>query len=167
MKTILCIIALLAFTASTADAYVRRTVGGGYVVRGAGVYSGRYAGGHYGYGRGYYGHPVARGAAVAAAAVTAIGWGGGYYGDYGTDDYYGAYAADPVTEAPVDYDAYAAAPVVAAPVYYGAHAAPVVAVPVYYGAYAADPGYYGGGYVNRSYITGRPTLFPRYYGGGW
>jgi hypothetical protein len=26
-------------------------------------------------------------------------------------------------------------------------------------------GYYGGGYANRSYVTGRPTLFPRYYGG--
>ncbi|WP_439923856.1 hypothetical protein [Nitrobacter sp. JJSN] len=25
-------------------------------------------------------------------------------------------------------------------------------------------GYYGG-YANRSYVTGRPTLFPRYYGG--
>ena len=152
MKTILCIVALLVFTASTADAYVRRTVGGGYVVRGAGAYSGRYAGGYYG--RGYSGHPVARGAAVAtgAAAVAATGWGGGYYGGYGTDDYYGVYAADPIAEASVDYGAYAAAPVVAAPVYYD--------------AYAAGPGYYGG-YANRSYITGRPTLFPRYYGGGW
>lgn len=39
----------------------------------------------------------------------------------------------------------------------------------YYGAYAAGgyPGGYYGGYANRSYITGRPTLFPRYYGGGW
>jgi hypothetical protein len=42
-------------------------------------------------------------------------------------------------------------------------APPVVAVPVYYGVYAAGPVYYGG-YANRSYITGRPTLFPRYYG---
>ena len=74
MKTILCIVALLVLTASTADAYGRRTVGGGD------------------YGRGYYGHPVARGAAVAAgaAAVAATGWGlsqpyygGGYYGPYG------------------------------------------------------------------------------------
>ena len=112
MKTILCILALLVFTATTADAYVRRTVGGGYVVRGAGAYSGRYAGGYYG--RGYYGHPVARGAAVAAgaAAAAATGWGwnqpyyGGYYGGYG----------------------------------------------------------YDGAYANRSYVTGRPTLFPRYYG---
>ena len=31
------------------------------------------------------------------------------------------------------------------------------------GAYAAVPVYYGG-YAYRSYITGRPTLFPRYYG---
>ena len=37
--------------------------------------------------------------------------------------------------------------------------------PRYYGAYAAGgyPGYYGG-YAHRSYVTGRPTLFPRYYG---
>ena len=35
------------------------------------------------------------------------------------------------------------------------------------GTYAAGGypvGYYGG-YANRSYVTGRPTLFPRYYGG--
>ena len=38
----------------------------------------------------------------------------------------------------------------------------------YYGAYSGYPGYYGGGvYANRSYVTGRPTLFPRYYGGAW
>ena len=38
----------------------------------------------------------------------------------------------------------------------------------YYGAYGGYPGYYGGGvYANRSYVTGRPTLFPRYYGGAW
>ena len=118
MKTILCILAVFVLTASTADAYVRRAIGGGYVVRGAGAFSGRYAGGYYG--RGYYGHPVARGAAVAAgaAAVAATGWGGGYYGGYGTDEYYGAYAAEPVAEAPVDYDVYAAGPVVAAPVFY-------------------------------------------------
>jgi hypothetical protein len=37
----------------------------------------------------------------------------------------------------------------------------------------ADTGYYGGSpygyngvYANRSYVTGRPTLIPRYYGGG-
>ena len=35
-----------------------------------------------------------------------------------------------------------------------------------YGAYAAGgyPGY-GGVYAHRSYVTGRPTLFPRYYRG--
>ena len=125
MKTILCILALLVLSASTADAYVRRTVGGGYAVRGAGAYHGRYAGGYYG--RGYYGHPVARGAAVAAgtAAVAATGWGwnqpyygGGYgWGGSGTGGYYGA---------------------------------------------SAYPGGYGG-YAHSSYITGRPTLFPRYY----
>ena len=32
----------------------------------------------------------------------------------------------------------------------------------YYGGY---PGGYYGGYANRSYVTGRPTLVPRYYGG--
>jgi hypothetical protein len=131
MKTILCILALLVLTATTADAYVRRTIGGGYVVRGAGVYSGRYAGGYYG--RGYYGHPVARGAAVVAgaAAVAATGWAWNqpyYSGGYGTGGYYGAYAAG--------------------------------GYPGYYGGYAGDGGYY----ANRSYVTGRPTLFPRYYG---
>ena len=64
LKTVLCISALLVLTASTADAYVRRAVGGGYVARG-----------------GY--HPVARGAAVAAgtaavAATGGYGWGGGW-----------------------------------------------------------------------------------------
>ena len=36
----------------------------------------------------------------------------------------------------------------------------------YYGAYAAGgyPGGYYGGYANRSYVTGRPTLFSRYWG---
>jgi hypothetical protein len=34
----------------------------------------------------------------------------------------------------------------------------------YYGSYGYPGGYYGGGYANRSYVTGRPTLFPRYYG---
>ena len=113
MKTILCILAMLVLTASTADAYVRRTVGGGYVVRGAGAYSGRYYGGG-----GYYGHPVARGAAVAAgaAAVGATGWG------WNQQPYYG-------------------------------------------GGYSSGDNRYGGVYANRSYVTGRPTLFPRYYGG--
>ena len=100
MKTILCIFALLVLTASTADAYVRRAVGGGYVARGGGVYGARYAGVRV--------HPVARGAAVAAAGVAAgaaaTGWGwnqpyygGGYYGGYtagGYPGYYGGYATD-------------------------------------------------------------------------
>jgi len=56
--------------------------GGSYTGR-TGAYRGRYAGGYYR--GGYYGYPVARGAAVAAgtAAVAATGWGwngGGYYG---------------------------------------------------------------------------------------
>jgi hypothetical protein len=49
------------------------------------------------------------------------------------------------------------------PGYYGAYAS---GYPGYYGAYGAGSGYYGG-WANRSYVTGRPTLFPRYYGGGW
>src|SRR5262249_42500664 len=88
MKTGLCILAVLVLTSSAADAYVRRTIGGGHVVRGHGVYSGRYAGGFHRYG--YLGHPVARGAAIAGtaalAATAATGWGynqpyysGGYY----------------------------------------------------------------------------------------
>ena len=36
----------------------------------------------------------------------------------------------------------------------------------YYGSYGYAGGYYGG-YANRSYVTGRPTLFPRYYGGSY
>ena len=35
------------------------------------------------------------------------------------------------------------------------------------GTYGAGyPGYYGG-WANRSYVTGRPTLFPRYYAGNY
>jgi hypothetical protein len=147
--------------------------GRGVAYRGVGAYGGRYAGGYYG--RGYLGHPVARGAAVAAgtAAVAATGWGGGWgqpyygggwgtaypgYGGYANRSYvtgrptlfpryygggygwgtgYGAYAASQ----PWDYDVYGP----------GGN----------YGA-SAYPGY--GGYANRSYVTGRPTLFPRYYG---
>ena len=168
MKTILSILALLLLSANTADAYVRRTIGGGYVVRGAGVHSGRYAG--Y-YGRGYYGHPVARGAAVAAgaAAVAATGWGwnqpyygSGYYGGYGYDTggYYGAYGY------PSEYGGYAHRSYVTGrptlvPRYYGGYG-----TGDNYGAYAAygyPSGY--GGYAHRSYVTGRPTLIPRYYGG--
>jgi hypothetical protein len=154
MKTILCILALLVLTATTADAaYVRRTVGGGHVVRGAGAYSGRYAGGYYG--RGYYGHPVARRAAVAAGAAavgaaTGWGWNQPYYGGYGYDG--GVYAhRSYVTGRPTLF-----------PRYYG-----VYGTGGSYGAYAASgyPGYGGGVYAHRSYVTGRPTLFPRYYGG--
>ena len=76
LKTVLCISALLVLTASTADAYVRRAVGGGYVVR----------------------HPVARGAAVAAgtaavAATGGYGWGSGWGGGWGT-----GYAGGPVAQ---------------------------------------------------------------------
>jgi hypothetical protein len=158
MKTILCILALLVLGASSADAYVRRTIGGGYVVRGAGAYSGRY------YSRGYYGHPVARGAAVAAGAAAAAGtgwgwnqpyYGSGYYGNYGYGD--GVYAnrsyvTGRPTLIPRYYGGYGAYAADGSPGYYGG-----------YGAYAADG--YQGYYANRSYVTGRPTLFPRYYGG--
>jgi len=37
----------------------------------------------------------------------------------------------------------------------------------YYGAYGGYPGGYYGGYAHRSYVTGRRTLIPRYYGGGY
>lgn len=122
MKTILCVLALFVLTATTADAYVRRTIGGGHVVRGAGAYSGRYAGGYHG--RGYYGHPVARGAAVAAGAAVVTG---------------AAVAAGAATG-------------------WGWNQ------PYYGSGYYDDHGY-GGVYANQSYVTGRPTLIPRYYGG--
>ena len=38
----------------------------------------------------------------------------------------------------------------------------------YYGAYTAGyPASYYGGYANYSYVTGRPTVLPRYYNTGW
>jgi hypothetical protein len=47
--------------------------------------------------------------------------------------------------------------------YYGGYTAGYPAS--YYGAYTAGyPGGYYGGYSNYSYVTGRPTVFPRYYG---
>jgi len=50
------------------------------------------------------------------------------------------------------------------PGYYGGYAS---GYPGYYGASGAGyPGYYGG-WANRSYVTGRPTLFPRYYAGNY
>jgi hypothetical protein len=108
MKTILCIFALLVLTASSADAYVRRAVGGGYVVRhpvarGAAVATGTAAVAAHPWGYdvygpgGYYGpgHPVARGAAVAVgtAAVAAHPWG---YGVYGPGGSYAPTAVQPV-----------------------------------------------------------------------
>ena len=134
LKTILCISALLVLTASTADAYVRRAVGGGYVARG-----------------GY--HPVARGAAVAAgtaavAATGGYGWGGGWGGGWGT-----GYAGGPVAQ-PYQASVYGQGWS-----YGGGWGAPGV------GYYGGGWGYPGGGYANTSYVTGRPTLLPRYYGG--
>jgi len=53
MKTTLCILALLVLTASTAEAYVRRTVDRGYVV--PRYYAGNYGAYRYGlYPYGYY-----------------------------------------------------------------------------------------------------------------
>jgi hypothetical protein len=107
----------------------------------------------YGYGAAAVGAGVAAAAigTAAAAATYPYGYyGGGYYGGtgwgyggYGTGGYYGAYSGYPG--------------------YYGGYPGG------YYGAYASGyPNYYGGGvYANRSYVTGRPTLFPRYYGGAW
>jgi len=136
LKTILCISALLVLTASTADAYVRRAVGGGYVARG----------GYHPVARG-----VARGAAVAAgtaavAATGGYGWGGGW----GT-----GYAAGPVAQ-PYQASVYGQGWS-----YGGGWGAPGV------GYYGGGWGYPGGGYANTSYVTGRPTLLPRYYGGGY
>jgi hypothetical protein len=63
-----------------------------------------------------------------------------YYGGYRTSGYYGTYGG-----------------------YYGTYGGYPGG---YYGAYTAGgyPGSYYGGYANRSYVTGRPTLLPRYYG---
>jgi len=62
----------------------------------------------------------------------------------------------------------------------GALATGAVAASSYYGGYGGYPynsgysGYYSGGYpsysggyANQSYVTGRPTLLPRYYGGSY
>jgi len=76
------------------------------------------------------------GAGVVGAGLAA----GAYYGGFGTDGYYGTDGGYPGSH----YGTYGGYP--------GG----------YYGAYAY-PGYYGD-YAHRSYVTGRPTLFPRYYG---
>jgi hypothetical protein len=120
LKTILSILALVVLTTGTADAYVRRAVGGYY-------------------GRGYYGHPIARGAAVAAgaAAVATAGYyGAGYYGGYG-----GYYGSEPVISYPGYYgpgpvigyggDYYGSEPVISYPGYYGP--GPIIGYPRYYG----------------------------------
>src|SRR6516162_2800264 len=89
------------------------------------------------YRRAAYGY----GAGVVGAGLAARA----YYGGY-SSGYYGAYGGYPRG-------------------YYGAYAAGGYPSG-YYGAYAAGgyPSGYYGGYANRSYITGRPTLIPRYYG---
>jgi len=82
---------------------------------------------------------AAYGAAVVGAGLAT----GAYYGGY-PSGYYGAYGGYPSG-------------------YYGAYGGYPSG---YYGAYAAGgyPGGYYGGYANRSYVTGRPTLFSRYWG---
>ena len=111
-----------------------------------------------------------RRAAVGAGVVGAGLAAGAYYGGYGTSGYYGTYGGYPSGY----YGGYAAGGYPGG--YYGAYGGYPSG---YYGAYAAGgypSGYYGayaaggypsgyyGGYANRSYITGRPTLIPRYYG---
>ena len=73
-----------------------------------------------------------------------------YYGGYGAGDYYCRYGVGCGYGSLGDY--------------YGSFAIPGFPASFYgeYGGYS--DGYYGGRYVNRSYVTGRPTL-PRYYGG--
>ena len=123
----------------------------------AGVARRQYRRAAYGYGAGVVG------AGLAARAYYG-GYPSGYYGAYGghPSGYYGTYAAGGY---PGAYGGYPSG-------YYGAYAAggypgAYGGYPSgYYGAYAAGgyPGGYYGGYANRSYVTGRPTLIPRYYG---
>jgi len=124
--------------------YRRAAYGYGAGVVGAGLAARAYYGG---YSSGYYG---AYG-----------GYPSGYYGAYGgyPSGYYGSYAAGGYPGG--YYGAYGGYP----SGYYGAYAAGGYPSG-YYGAYAAGgyPSGYYGGYANRSYITGRPTLIPRYYG---
>ena len=116
----------------------------------AGVARRQYRRAAYGYGAGVVG------AGLAARAYYG-GYPSGYYGAYGgyPSGYYGTYAAGGY---PGAYGGYPSG-------YYGAYAAGGYPGD-YYGAYAAGgyPGGYYGGFANRSYITGRPTLIPRYYG---
>ena len=124
LKTVLCISALLVLTASTADAYVRRAVGGGYVARG----------GYHPVARG-----VARGAAVAAgtaavAATGGYGWGSGWGGGWGTP-------AVGVGAQPWGYDVYGPGG------YYGRPVARAAAV-------AATGGYGWGGGWGTGYAAG-------------
>jgi hypothetical protein len=73
-----------------------------------------------------------------------------YYGGYAAGNYYCSYGVGCGYGSLGDY--------------YGSFAIPGFPASFYgeYGGYS--DGYYGGRYVNRSYVTGRPTL-PRYYGG--
>jgi hypothetical protein len=125
----------------------------------------------YGYGAGVVGAGVAA-AAIGTAAAATSPWGYGSYAYGGDPSAYGAggyFASSPWG----DYDCrnpygYPCKPYAAKDWYPAAgvaagYIAPRPYVGVGYGGY---PGYYGGGvYANRSYITGRPTLIPRYYGG--
>ena len=119
----------------------------------------------YGYGAGVVGAGVAAAAVgtAAAAAASPRGYGYGSYAYAGAPYAYGAggyFASSPWG----DYDCrnpygYPCKPYAAKDWYpastTAAYVAPVVGVG------------YGGVYANRSYVTGRPTLFPRYYGAGY
>jgi hypothetical protein len=121
----------------------------------AGVARRHYRRAAYGYGAGVVGAGLAAGAYYGGYGTS------GYYGTYGgySGGYYGAYAAGGYPGS--YYGSYAAGGYPGG--YYGAYGGYPGG---YYGAYAAGgyPGSYYGGYANRSYVTGRPTLIPRYYG---
>jgi len=135
--------------------YRRAAYGYGAGVVGAGLAARAYYGG---YSSGYYG---AYGGYPSGYYGAYGGYPSGYYGAYGgyPSGYYGSYAAGGYPGG--YYGAYGGYP----SGYYGAYAAGGYPSG-YYGAYAAGgyPSGYYGGYANRSYITGRPTLIPRYYG---
>jgi hypothetical protein len=136
----------------------------------AGVARRQYRRTGYGYGAAAVGAGLVGAAAVGTAAATGWGWNqpyydGGYYrySSYGDNYYGGGYAnRSYVTGRPTLIPRYYGGGYAPAG-YYGAYAAD--SYPTTYGAFAApSPGYYGGVYANRSYITGRPTLIPRRYG---
>jgi hypothetical protein len=106
-----------------------------------------------------------RGGGFHGARASSFGGGTARAGGYGYRG--GAYRAAAYRGAAYRGAAWRGAAIGAAAV--GAAAAGAAAYGAYggyYGGYAAGgyPADYGF-YANRSYVTGRPTLFPRYYGG--